>query len=129
MNKPASASLPPQAWNQHADMMDQLPAAYREQQDLERIRELQRIQRDQIGELIGATYYIQDKYFGMSSSLSVSRYYPQRKVAIDIFKSLTDADKMEIAEKRIIFKKMGIRYGALTYDSDLAALLPQIGVS
>ncbi len=67
--------------------------------------------------------------------LSVSRFYPEDFVAIDIFPFMTDYDKNLIEFKRKAFKenevthggKQGkVRYAALTYSDNLSVLGPQL---
>ncbi len=130
--KPVGVTLPPRSFQMTQDESEFMTEQARFDRDMTAINEMKRSQRDQIGELIGGTYYYQNKPFASvlyrGVVVTVSRWYPQRQVAIDIFKDIGETERHEIAFKRQAFHDLGVRYGVLSYSSDLAALLPQIGV-
>jgi len=105
---------------------------------LEEARDRKRIEdrnalrpKDKIGELIRATHFTENKLFPVQfrgSTLSVSRYYPERNAAIDLFEDIHGAEKQEIEFKRDIFKKNGVRYAALSMKSQLASVVEQLGI-
>lgn len=87
--------------------------------------------KDKIGELIGASYFISDKPFPTTFRgycLTVSRFYPEVNAAVDLFEDIGKEEKNEIDFKRGVFVKSGIRYAALSWDSDLGEIVPQLGL-
>jgi len=88
--------------------------------------------RDEIDKLIGASYYIQQMSFPMQQyrgmSLCVTRWYPQKGVAIDIFHTIGREEKSEMEFKSKFFKRMHFRYAALSYQSEISELMPQLGL-
>lgn len=97
--------------------------------ELKRLRNEER-HRDPLGELIDARIcrrhhaFWNIAYKGLP--VTVTHYYPDKNVAIDVFQVIGVAEKREIEFKRQAFKNEGIRYGALDFYMDVSALLPQI---
>lgn len=86
--------------------------------------------RDPIGELFGGKICRRDHSFWFIQyrglPVTVTHYYPDKNVALDVFQTIGPDEAREIAFKRQAFKAENIRYGALDYAMDVAALLPQI---
>lgn len=95
---------------------------------------------DKIGALIGGAWWIQNwtapcLAHPVLPQMTVTRFYPDAFVAVDIFTHVADWERKIIAYKREQFKnnevehggkKGKVRYGALSYADPLAALLPQL---
>jgi hypothetical protein len=95
---------------------------------------------DKIGALIGGSWFISNWTNPILAhptlpQLSVSRFYPESFIAVDIFTYLGDWEKNLVAYKRKQFKELEIeyagkkghvRYGALSYADQLASLVPQL---
>lgn len=101
------------------------------ERDMARIKSRELRNRDKIGEFLGATYYVQNMSFPfirhLGMPVSVSRWYPQKSVAIDTFNYVDESTKREAKFKRESFKKIGARYGYLGIDDEVAKLVEQIG--
>lgn len=110
-------------------------AAWNERQraDLARIDAWNKDRRDKIGEFLkaGAVRFnetwahLRDR---SGRTITVSKFYPALNVAVDVFPSIGSTEEIEIADKRRIFAKVGVRYGALDYSMELAELIPQVGL-
>lgn len=89
------------------------------------------VKPDPVGEMLKCTYYIQNKSFPMTymgGGVSVTRFYPERNVAIDVFEEMKEPVKREIAFKRGVFKRSGVAYAALScWADELNDLFKQIG--
>ena len=96
---------------------------------------------DKIAQLLAAQWFVTDQTFPFlrhnvtGNQMSVSRFYPQVGVAVDIFVYMGDWEKQIIEQKRKLFKENDaelngkptrIKYGALSYSDPLANLLPQL---
>lgn len=128
MDKPYGAVLPPAHLRPRTSAEEEMDAEALEAAEIRHALEKRR--RDVIGEQIGATYHWTDKTFPVlyrGAAICVSRWYPERNAAVDIFKTIGPEEKAEIAFKRKTFPKMGIRYAALSYASELSELNAQLG--
>lgn len=85
---------------------------------------------DPVGEMLGCTYFIQNRPFPiqyMGHSVSVTRFYPEKNVAVDVFEEMGFVQKREIAFKRAVFKRSGVAYAALScWADELGDLLHQV---
>ena len=103
-----------------------------EKQSLEKLSAKTALRRDEIGELLHAHYYIQSKTFWdvvhpfNKTSAVVTRYYPEPKVAVDIFQRIGADENREIVWKREAFRKIGIKYAAVDWTSDVASIKSQV---
>jgi hypothetical protein len=97
--------------------------------EVKRLRNIER-HRDPIGEVFDGKicrrnhsfWFIQYRWM----PVTVSHYYPDKNVALDVFQTIGPDERREIAFKREAFKAEGIRYAALDYSMDVADILPQI---
>lgn len=98
--------------------------------------------QDSIGEMFSGSWFITNwtdpilNVPEMGPQMSVSRFYPEAWVAVDIFTHIGPWEERVIALKRKLFKendatfggtKHRVKYGALQWSDDLASLLPQLG--
>lgn len=85
---------------------------------------------DKIAKLLGATYYVTEyawpflRYGG--GALTVSRFYPEIKVAIDTFERVTDHEKKMIEMKRTALNEHGIKYAWLDWTKQTSDLVPEL---
>jgi len=129
MEKPLGVIVSPRPIS--PDKAEFLSEIERRKADEAMIQELKSLDRDEIGEQFKGRYY---KTFFLfwditfrNKTLEVTRYYPDRGVAIDIFESIGSTEQEEIDFKRSALKKQGVKYAALSYASDLSEILSQIG--
>lgn len=120
--------------------------ASEEMQDAKDQAEIQKAQtkkeQDQIGAMFEGGWYITNwtdpilNIPEVGPQMSVSRFYPESWVAVDIFSHIGPWEEKIIAVKRKQFKendatfggkKHHVKYGALQWSDDLASLLPQLG--
>ncbi len=90
--------------------------------------------KDKIGALLGSLFVRHNEVWpnirtASRESLTCSRFYPAINVAVDIFPVIGPEQERAIAWKREVFKAMGTRYGALSYDMEVTDLVPQVGLA
>ena len=136
--KPASAMKAPHkrkaSIEESEEMIDQADQA-------EIQSKIAKTPEDQIGQIVNGNRYFTNWTFPilnipeMGPQMSVSRFYPEVFVAVDIFKHIGEHEKKIIAAKRQAFKNNKVtyghdtkraRYGALEWSDPLANLLPQL---
>lgn len=97
------------------------------------VRELRGLHHDPIGEQFGGRYYRQNFSFPEVSwrgrPVEVLRFYPDRGVALDVFETFDETNRDEVAFKRALFPRRGIRYVALQWSDDVTEVLAQIGLN
>lgn len=106
-----------------------------------RARLQRQTQEDKIGALIGGKMFVTNWTDPIllhpiaGAQLSVSRYYPEVGIAVDIFPYLGEIQAREIQFKRRAFKESAahhagqeihVKYAALSYSDQLASIIPQI---
>jgi hypothetical protein len=137
--KPAAKMVQPKARPSSEESADEKDAA-EVQAALQRREAEQKRAEDKIGALIGAEWFITNwtnpvLIHPSLPQLSVSRYYPTKRIAVDIFTHIGDWERSLIEYKRKAFKEREVtdagvtgivRYGALCYSDQLASLLPQL---
>jgi hypothetical protein len=85
---------------------------------------------DKVAKLLGATYFVTDyawpflRYMG--GALTVSRFYPEIKVAIDTFERITDHEKKMIEMKRTELNAHGIKYAWLDWTKQTSDIVPEL---
>lgn len=109
--------------------------------DQQKIEQRKKEQEDQVGTLLGSKYFIQQWTDPIlldtdrNIQMTVSRFYPEVNVAMDIYPFIGPDEKRDIELKRKIFSenpathagiKIKVRYGALSYSDPLANLMPQL---
>lgn len=105
-----------------------------EQAELQSIRDKAareaELHRDFIGELIDAKVCKRNHPYWFivrnGFPIQTTHFYPEKKIAVDVFEVIGPEQKREIAFKREAFEREGIRYGAIDFYMDVADLLPQI---
>lgn len=130
IDRPWATTLPPKRTlpREEAELESELA----ELQEIEVKQERNRQRHaDPIGELISAKLCKRNQRFWFiqyqGSSVSVTHYYPEKNVAIDVFEFIGPVEAREVAFKRAAFKAEGIRYAAIDWAvSDVAEILPQI---
>lgn len=140
--KPAATMRPPKKGApsgsaEAEDAKDNLELA----QDLARAEERRKSKEDQIAKVFDGKWFITEwtdpilVVPELGGQLSVSRFYPEANVAVDIFKSIGEWEQRVIAAKRKAFKekeaeyggqKIRVRYGALDWSMPLSNLAPQL---
>jgi hypothetical protein len=133
MEKPCAVIVPPRAERPDSQGALLMSETARLDADRAMIRELQNSTRDQIGEQFGGRYY-KTHYLWWNrvykgQPIEVTRYYPDRSVAVDIFKVIEKEEQAEIDFKRALFPKIGVRYAALSEaTSELTDVVAQVGL-
>jgi hypothetical protein len=77
-------------------------------------------------------YYIEGQSFPFliyrGTPMSVSEYYPEKKIAIDKFYHVDEWEKAITDFKLKVFKENGIKYAFLTPEKSLADLYVELGL-
>lgn len=139
--KPAAAMRSPRR-PLPADSAEAEAARENEEQarELAKLEAKRQANEDQIGKVFEGRWFITEwtdpiLAFPDFGQLSVSRFYPETGVAVDIFKAIGEWETRLIEAKRKAFrereaeyggKKIKVRYGALDWSMPLANLLPQL---
>ena len=111
------------------ELTEELREELRDRARLNARRALQ-VKPDPVGEMLECTYFVQNKPFPMSyqgRSVSVTRFYPEKNVAVDVFETKGPVERREIAFKRAVFKRSGVAYAAMScWADELGDLLRQV---
>lgn len=139
--KPASRMVKPRAQVQDGAEAEAMRENEEFARDQGKLDAQKKAQDDKIGALLGGKWFVTEwtdpilHHPVLNWQMTVSRFYPEIGVAVDIFPQIGVNEKEGIDLKRLLFKKyeatygdkkIKVKYGALSYADPLANLLPQL---